>query len=348
MSKLNAHLDSQSQEINKAIVEHTQKLIGRLTNDMNTLYREIQNNKSSIPPIRLALPDEDDSNQQRVQLLIDFSLNRKGVAPSGYLSDSQIHTLALSLRLSAIRLFNKGLPIIILDDIVTSYDADHRKNIAATIEKHFKDYQVITVTHDERFFNYLRDQLPQNSWNFKRIIELKEDFGPQFHDYKTPDEVIEQKIKDKQSIANELRQSQEEWLLDMCRDFQTKVIIRHIDRSYKYERSELASSLANFMKSTKIAVPSISGISNPFLNSLQKGEVENFGSHFSDNPNGDSSLGDEETRWKEFKLFRSMFSCTNCNHTRFQRPLTLEKPVCKECETPFSFTTSQTDMAAKG
>jgi hypothetical protein len=32
--------------------------------------------------------------------------NRKGVVPSGYLSDSQIHALALSLRFAAIRMFN--------------------------------------------------------------------------------------------------------------------------------------------------------------------------------------------------------------------------------------------------
>jgi hypothetical protein len=182
---------------------------------MATLYKEIQNNKANVPPIHLALPAEDDANQQRVQLLIDFA-DRKGVAPSGYLSDSQIHTLALSLRLSAIRLFNKGLPVIVLDDIVTSYDADHRKNIAAMLEKYFKGYQMITVTHDERFFNYLREHLPEDSWNFRRIIELKKDFGPQFQDYKTPDETIEQKIAAKQSIANDLRQLEEEWLQVLC------------------------------------------------------------------------------------------------------------------------------------
>jgi len=34
--------------------------------------------------------------------------------------------------------------------------------------------------------------------------------------------------------------------------------------------------------------------------SLQKGDIENFGSHFSDNPSEVSSSGDERTRWKEF------------------------------------------------
>jgi hypothetical protein len=36
-------------------------------------------------------------------------------------------SLALSLRLAAVRKFNTGAPIAILDDIVTSYDADHRR-----------------------------------------------------------------------------------------------------------------------------------------------------------------------------------------------------------------------------
>lgn len=47
----------------------------------------------------------------------------------GYLSDSQIHSVALALRMAAIQQFNVGAPIIALDDIVTSYDADHRRRI---------------------------------------------------------------------------------------------------------------------------------------------------------------------------------------------------------------------------
>jgi len=335
--ELNEQLNQQSLAVNKAIVEHTQKLIGKLGNDVNDLYKAIQGGDANAPPIRLELPAEDDINQQRIQLLIDFADNRKGVVPGGYLSDSQIHTLALSLRLAALRLFNTDAPIIILDDVVTSYDADNRKNIAAMLATRFPDHQIIVVTHEERFFALLQDHLPPVSWRFRRIIELRPDFGPAFHDHRTPDDEIRAMLDAGKGAANEIRQAEEEWLLDICRAFRVKVIIRPIDRPYKFERSELAGALAAFLKGAGLAPPPVPGIANPFLASLQKGDVENFGSHFSDNPSETASSGDEKTRWAEFTYFRDLFVCPNCGCNRFVRPEPLDKPVCKKCQTPFSF-----------
>ena len=343
--RLNDRLNEQSHVINTAFVSHTQNLIGELKDKVNELYRGIQGDGTDTPPIRLELPDEEDTNQQRLQLVIDFARNRKGVVPTGYLSDSQIHALALSLRLAAIRLFNGGVPVIVLDDVVTSYDADHRKSIAAMLAKHFSDHQVVLVTHDERFFMLLQDHQPRSTWSFRRIAELKPDFGPAFHDYRTPDEVIQAKLDSGQGAANEIRQAEEEWLLDICRAFRVKVVIRPIDRPYKYERSELASGLASFLKTAGIAPPQVPGIASPFLVSLQKGNVENFGSHFSDNPCEGASSGDEKTRWKEFTYFRDQFACKNCGKKRFVRPDQLKVPVCEKCNRPFSFEPSTPDLS---
>ena len=330
-------------EYEKLLVEKIrgfiQFLINTLKNDVNDLYKSVHPSKESTPSIRLELPLE--TRQPYLNLLIDFVANRQGVVPSGYLSDSQLHTLALSLRLAAIRLFNQNAPIIILDDVVTSYDADHRKAIAAMLEKYFKEYQIIIVTHDERFFLYLKDHLSQSIWIFKRIINLDEKFGPIFHDHKISDSLIDEKLSKNDSSSNEIRQAEEEWLLQICRDFGVDIRIRDVHRPYEYERSELAVALYTFIKSRNIKVPKINGISNPFIISLQSGFIENFGSHFSDNPYAYSSTGDELKRWAEFKQFRNFFVCPKCGCKRFKRPrVEVYKPLCKKCETPFEFSTS--------
>ncbi len=332
--RLNEELDQQALFINKAIGKHTEQLIGGLQGKVNEFYKEIQGDNGGAPLIHLELPDEKDTNQQRIQLLIDLA-NRKGVTPSGYLSDSQIHTLALSLRLAAIRILNVTVPIIVLDDIVTSYDADHRKNIVAMLAKNFLDFQVMLVTHDERFFLLLQDHLPQSTWSFRRITEIKDKFGPRFHDHRMPNEIIQAKLDGGESAANEIRQAEEEWLLEICRDFRVKTVIRAIDRPYKYERSELAGALASFVKDSGISLPKVSGVANPFLASLQKGDLENFGSHFTDNPHECFSVGDEKQRWAEFVAFRDMFSCSQCGSRRYIRPDPLVKPICKKCQLPF-------------
>ncbi len=336
LTKLDEQLNLQAHSINKAIADHTQWLLSELMEDVNKLYKQIQGGDENIPPIRLELPDPDDVNQQRIQLLIDFADNCQSVVPNGYLSDSQVNALALSIRLAAIKRLNVDVPIIVLDDVVTSYDADHRKNIAAMLAREFADFQLVILTHDERFFMLLQDHLQRNNWLFRRITDIAPEYGPSFHDHRTPDEVIEAKLDVGERAANEIRQAEEEWLLDTCRGFRVKVDIRPIDRPYKYDRSELAGALAAFLKKANIQVPVIHGIENPFLASLQRGEVENFGSHFSDNPNESASVGDDRARWNEFKLFRDAFACSDCGRVRFIRPKELEMPVCKKCQTVFA------------
>ena len=337
LEALQIELDRQVLEINKAIADHIQSLIGKLQDDVVSIYQDIQGDVQPAPPIRIELPGQDGTDQQRAQLVIDFSDNRKGVVPSGYLSDSQVHTLALALRLAAIRMFNSEAPILVLDDVVTSYDADHRKTIAAALAKHFSDLQIVLVTHDEQFFNLLKDQLPPGRWVFKRITEIREGYGPVFHDHQTSDEVIQAKLNAGENAGAEIRQAEEEWLLRICREFGAKATIRPIEKAFQFERAELADSLASFLEGAKIKIPQTTTASNGFLTSLQSGVVENLSSHFSDNPYKSSSVGDDKARWDEFKYFRDLFKCSTCAKRRFKRPVTMSKPVCHYCETQFGF-----------
>lgn len=337
LDKLSIEMTAQATIIACEIRKKVQAQLDRLQAPMNEIYRIIQG--ANAAPIRLELPLEEDTNQQRLNLLIDFAKNRMGVQPGGYLSDSQIHSMALALRLTAIKLFNSGAPILALDDVVTSYDADHRRTIAGLIASMFDDCQIILTTHDERFFNYLKDQLDVKAWHFTRIIGLDPTFGPRFADHKITDEMIEERWADGRSAANEMRQAEEEWLLRICRDFGVSVRIRPLEKAYSYERSELASALARFLNDAKLQPPPVPGVSNRFLVSLQKGEIENFGSHFQEGPYGDGSIGDEQARWEEFKAFRDQFSCGKCGRIKFKRPFSLKKPVCAHdgCEAQFEF-----------
>jgi hypothetical protein len=99
-----------------------------------------------------------------------------------------------------------------------------------------------------------------------------------------------------------------------------------------------------FLKGAKLDPQPVVGVSNRFLISLQKGEIENFGSHFRDAPYGDGSIGDERTRWEEFKAFSAQFACSKCGRTKFKRPNDFKKPVCAHdgCEAQFEFAAAAT------
>ena len=335
---LHTQLILQGNSIEKGLVEHTQGLVSKLESDVDSLYKKLQGVDEEEPPlIRFQLPEESAANQQQVRLVIDYADNRTGVSPSGYLSDSQIHTLALALRLAAIRKFNTEAPIIVLDDVVTSYDADHRKTIASTLAGEFEGFQIVLVTHEEQFFNLLRDHLPTATWAFRRIMYIDPATGPVFADHQTPDNAIQRRLDDGSPAGEEIRRAEEEWLLTICRDFRVEVEIRPIESPFRYERSELVTALAKFLKDKAFKPPKVPGISHPFLSSIQQGYVENFASHFSDDPHKSFSSGDEKARWQEFKFFRDSFVCPSCGGKRFKRPKNLSKPVCKKCEAPFGF-----------
>ncbi len=334
---LSEELNVQAGLISAEIRKSVQSLLDTLRTPINEIYRQIQGESAVL--IRLELPSEEDVNQQRLNLLVDFAKNRSGVQPSGYLSDSQVHSLAFALRLAGIKCFNKHVPIIVLDDVVTSYDADHRRAIASLLATAFSGFQFIVTTHDERFFIYLKDNIGDKGWHYTRIVRLDPDFGPRFVDHKITDQMISARWNEGESAANEMRQAEEEWLLGLCRDFGVDVRIRAVERAHSYERSELASALAGFLSDSSLVPPPVLGVNNRFLGSLQNGVIENFGSHFQDGPYGDGSKGDEQARWDEFKTFRSYFVCPKCHRTRFKRPLGMAKAVCahESCETPFEF-----------
>ena len=337
LDALSDSLTTQAAFVSSEIRTKMQALLDGLRTPMNEIYKAVQG--AAAKPIRLDLPGEDETNQQRLHLLVDFADNRPGVQPGGYLSDSQIHSVALALRLAAIVRFNAAAPIVALDDVVTSYDADHRRTIAALIATVLPGFQVLITTHDERFFAYLKDQLEAKSWHFTRIIGLDPSYGPRFADHKVSDEMIQARWQDGASAANEMRQAEEEWLLATCRDFGVSVRIRPLEKAYSYERSELASALGSFLKDCKLHPAPVPGVNNRFFSSLVLGAVENFGSHFQDVPYGSGSLGDEKARWEEFKAFRGQFTCKACGRTKFQRPFPLQKPVCVHtgCEAQFGF-----------
>lgn len=345
LTALHEALVEQATLISGKIREKVQSLLDTLQAPMNDIYNEIQG--ANAKPIRLELPGEDDANQQRMQLVIDFADNRPSVAPGGYLSDSQIHSVALALRLAAIKKFNCAAPVIALDDVVTSYDADHRRAIGALLAKMFTDCQIILVTHDERFFSHLKDQFAAKDWQFTRIIGLDPAFGPRFADHRVTDEMIADRWAKGESAANEMRQAEEEWLLGIARGFGVNVRIRQLEKAYSYERSELAAAIGGFLRDLKSTPADVPGVNNRFINSLIKGEIENFGSHFQDAPYGDGSVGDEQARWEEFKVFRAQFECV-CGRTKYKRPFGLSKPVCahEKCETQFAFKPLAADAAA--
>ncbi len=80
------------------------------------------------------------------------------VAPRRVLSEGHLHSLGLCLFLAHAERVLAQVRFLILDDVVTSLDADHRRRVADLLRHAFADWQVLVLTHDPDWADCLRDK----------------------------------------------------------------------------------------------------------------------------------------------------------------------------------------------
>lgn len=135
--------------------EEVQELFDHLSEDINTLYLQLN-------------PDEDHGDiQLEVRQEVRGSASIRGKFfdrtkedPRAYYSDAHLDTLGLCTFLALRRWYRDQHPnfnLLILDDVLTSVDAQHAVRTAELILKKFGDYQILLTTHDRIWYEYLRD-----------------------------------------------------------------------------------------------------------------------------------------------------------------------------------------------
>jgi len=83
-----------------------------------------------------------------VKLLVDF-YGRGMYPPHALHSEGHQDSMGICLYLALSEYINKGLVgATVLDDVVMSVDANHRKSLCRVLNKEFKDHQFIITTHD--------------------------------------------------------------------------------------------------------------------------------------------------------------------------------------------------------
>lgn len=144
--------------------EELQELFGRLSKDIDDLYNKVtekdidseENKNQGLTKLRLEVRPE---VRGSVIYQADF-YDRKDVVPNAYGSDAQLDMIGLCTFLALQRWYRKqhpGFKLLILDDVLTSVDAQHAVRIAELILKEFGDYQIFLTTHDRIWYEYLRD-----------------------------------------------------------------------------------------------------------------------------------------------------------------------------------------------
>ena len=148
-------------------------VVAALRDDVQSIYHKIHPT-DAVPNIHI-VPD---AESKTLTVQVDFHSCDRMVLPAGYLSESQISTLGLALFISSVGLFNRRFPFLFLDDVVSSYDAEHKERIVDLIAERLGGFQVFLTTHDWRFYAMLKDRLHDKGWLFERVSGWDFEHGP--------------------------------------------------------------------------------------------------------------------------------------------------------------------------
>ena len=100
-----------------------------------------------------------------------------------FLSEGHLDSLGLCIYLATVRMFNRPGTLLVLDDVLTSIDRDHRQRVGELLFEEFADFQIILTTHDEYWFSILQSMAhargDQDKWAFIRIANWSVDGGPE-------------------------------------------------------------------------------------------------------------------------------------------------------------------------
>jgi len=117
-----------------------------------------------------------------LRLAIQFLGLANSKDPRAFLSEGHLDSLGLCLFLAAVRIFNPPGTLLVLDDVLTSIDKEHRRRVGELLFTEFKDFQIILTTHDEHWNELLQSSARamglQNQWQYIQINGWAVDTGP--------------------------------------------------------------------------------------------------------------------------------------------------------------------------
>lgn len=149
-------------------------------------YQDLHGARDSAENVectRLTLTPTSRAAAGGLRLAIEFLGLTDACDPRMFLSEGHLDSLGLCLYLASARMFNPSGSLLVLDDILTSIDKEHRHRVVQLLLQEFSDFQIVLTTHDEYLFELIKSSSQargeQSNWIFKQISRWTLDRGPE-------------------------------------------------------------------------------------------------------------------------------------------------------------------------
>lgn len=285
------------------ISEIYEAIIGNVNTFYSTLH---QNDPHKNIELKIAA-----DRRASAELKIE-SFDKAREDPRAFTSEGHQDSLGLCIFLAFVRRFNEGCNLIVLDDVVTTIDAQHRDRICKLLLEQFRNYQLVVTTHDGVWYEQLRSHQRafrvHGYWKNLEIIRWTLKTGPIIEPFKLRWDRIKAKIEsgDKQGAASEGR-NYVEWLLKkICRVTLARLVIKE-----RYTVADLLSPARERLDKLTRENPFQEKVSTGFQELEATAIMGNLMAH--DNPEVENVSIDEVNRFCEaVHDLHTMFTCPGC------------------------------------
>ena len=252
--------------------------------------------------------------------------------PHRVLSESHMNSLGLALFLAMAETFNDDLSFLVLDDVVNSFDRDHRGRLAELLVSQFGDKQLIILTHDEQFYDRIYRLAPSwigeqfTSWSYSDGPRTRRHTGERF----LAEAGEELSVGNRVGAAQKGRRALEEFLQEACEELEALLPFRRGQRNDQRMADEVMKGLRRALRDR--AKPLYQHVSPLLL--LLEADLQaalNVESHASQGATSSVEIKDALTRVGDLQRH---FTCDSCK-TRVWHRGTAEASRCKCGQTTF-------------
>jgi predicted metal-dependent hydrolase len=244
-----------------------------------------------------------------VELAIDFYGSRQR-PPHGVLSESHLNSLAIALFLAMAETFNEQIGFLVLDDVINSFDVEHRGRLAEMLAEGFSGWQVIVLTHDQQFFEHLSRRAP--SWRRLEFTSWSYEAGPRTTRYQTAGLLGNARDRleagDLLGAAGKTRRALEELLQEICEALWAPLPFRRGQANDRREIGELLRGVRRTLKER--AKPLLESI-EPLLKHVEAdvGATLNVAVHAS---RGRTAASEVKAALERVAQLDAQWSCESC------------------------------------
>lgn len=303
---------------------YVEKVLERISERVAAIYAKLH------PGEGLGAVKVEPWTDKGIELAVDFHGVRQK-PPHGVLSESHLNSLAIALFLAMAETFNERMGFLVLDDVVNSFDIDHRGNLAKLLADEFRQWQLIVLTHDHQFYEHIRRRgcgwatLEFTSWTYEA--------GPRMTRYETGGMLEKAELclpDDVTGAAQKGRRALEELLQEICEELEAPLPFRRGPKNDQREPAVLFAGVRRGLKDT--AKPLLAEL-EPLLKDLEAdvGAALHVESHAS---RGRASAEEIRAALERVRQLDEKWTCTDCG-TRVWHEGTSQASRCKCGRTHF-------------